>query len=56
MNTAIIKIYVPTNEAEPENKEGFHERLSKVTEKVPRYDLLIVLGDANAKVGREERM
>ena len=53
LNTTIIQIYAPTNEADPEDKEEFYEQLSKITEKVPRQDLLIVMGDANAKVGRE---
>ena len=53
LDTTIIQIYAPTNEADPEDKEEFYEQLSKITEKVPRQDLLIVMGDANAKVGRE---
>ena len=53
LNTTTIQIYAPTNEADPEDKEEFYEQLSKITEKVPRQDLLIVMGDANAKVGRE---
>ena len=32
-------------------QEDYYEQLSKISEKVPRQDILIVMGDANAKVG-----
>ena len=49
LNTTIIQRFAPTNEADPQYKEEFHEQLSKVTEKVAKQDLLIVMGDANAE-------
>ena len=36
----------------PRKKEEFYEQLSKISEKVPRQDILIVMSDINAKVGR----
>ena len=47
----IIQIYAPTNEASDEDKEEFYSRLQGVTDKLPRRDVNIVMGDANAKAG-----
>jgi hypothetical protein len=34
-------------------KDSFYEELGRVFDQFPRYDMKIVLGDFNAKVGRE---
>ena len=47
----IILAYAPTNEAEDDEKESFYNQLDDVTLSVPRHDLLMVIGDFNAKVG-----
>ena len=49
----VIQIYSPTNEASDEDKDTFYELLQKEIDATPRHDLLIILGDANAKVGSD---
>ena len=49
----IIQCYAPTNEAEDEVKDEWYEQLNHVVSKVPRHDLLLVIGDLNAKVGAD---
>jgi exonuclease III len=35
-------------------KDSFYEELGRVFDQFPRYDMNILLGDFNAKVGRED--
>jgi hypothetical protein len=35
-------------------KDSFHEELEQVFDQFPRYHMKILLGDFNAKVGRED--
>lgn len=50
-----MNIHAPTEEAGMEQKEAFYNKLDTEYEKLPRYDLKVILGDANAKIGREEQ-
>ena len=47
----IIQCYAPTNNAEPYEKEEFYNKLQAVVENAPIRDILIVMGDFNAKLG-----
>ena len=49
----IIQCYAPTNEALMEDKEDYYEQLQTTLDCVPRRDLIVVMGDMNAKVGKE---
>ena len=49
----IIQVYVPTNDAEDVSKEEFHEQLQREVEETARHDVLIVMGDLNAKIGQD---
>ena len=40
-----------TNEATDEDKDSFYEQLQATLDKVPKHDLVGVMGDRNAKVG-----
>ena len=48
------KKYAPTEKSKEEEKENFYNKLEEEVEKVPREDTLIVLGDFNAQIGKEE--
>ena len=46
-------IHAPTEEKDEDTKERFYVELQQIQEKVPKHDLLIIIGDYNAKTGRE---
>ena len=52
-NITMICVHANTNETEGEVKDEWYEQLQEVLDKVPKHDLTILLGDLNAKVGRE---
>ena len=45
--------YSPTNDAEPEEKVEFYGSLQSTIDKIPKKDLLIIMGDFNAKIGSD---
>ncbi|EDO30030.1 predicted protein, partial [Nematostella vectensis] len=49
----IIQCYAPTNEADDEAKDDWYKHLTQVISRVPRHDMLLVIGDLNAKVGTD---
>ena len=55
-NISLVSIYAPTEESEDEEKDQFYDLLEETVGKLPSYDLKIILGDANAKVGREKNL
>ena len=50
----LINVHAPTEKTDIEVKEEFYETLDKEYGKIKKYDLKIVLGDLNAKIGQEE--
>ena len=54
IKTTVIQVYAPTNEADDEVKDDFYEQLQKIVDEVPRHDMLLVIGDWNAKVGEQQ--
>jgi exonuclease III len=54
-NITIINAYAPTENSKEEEKTKFYDKLEKVCEKVKRNDILMIVGDFNAKIGKEER-
>ena len=52
-NISLICVYAPTEDKAPERKESFYAQLEATLAKVPRGDVKLVLGDFNAKVGKE---
>jgi endonuclease/exonuclease/phosphatase family metal-dependent hydrolase len=54
-NITIINAYAPTENSKEEEKTKFNDKLEKVCEKVKRNDILMIVGDFNAKIGKKER-
>jgi hypothetical protein len=52
-NTTFISIHAPTQETEEDIKDQFYERLERTYDEIPRNDIKIILGDFNAKIGKE---
>ena len=48
---SIIQVYSPTNEATEEAKLAHLEQLQSVIETIPKHDMLLIMGDMNAKIG-----
>ena len=49
----IISVYAPTMTNPDENKEAFYNQLASVLSGIPRTDKLLLIGDFNARIGRE---
>jgi hypothetical protein len=52
-NYSLMNIHPPTNDSEEEAKVQFYEQLERAYAACPSHDVKLVMGDANAKVGRE---
>ncbi|KAJ4927753.1 hypothetical protein JOQ06_015555 [Pogonophryne albipinna] len=52
----VISAYAPTLDAQDEVKEAFYADLDKTLSEVPKEDKLILLGDFNARVGRNHHL
>jgi exonuclease III len=51
---SIISVHAPTKEKSDEEKEKFYKDLQIVHNKIPKHDIVIILGDLNARIGKEE--
>jgi hypothetical protein len=52
-NIIVLNVYAPCEDKGDDEKDSFYEELGRVVYQFPRYDMKIILGDFNAKVGRE---
>ncbi|XP_014782067.1 craniofacial development protein 2-like [Octopus bimaculoides] len=52
LNTTLIQVYAPTSEASEEEMQDFYDVVQQTLDNVPRRDVIIVMGDWNAKVGK----
>ena len=53
-NITVIQVYAPTNNAEEAEGERFYEDPQDLLELTPKKDVLLIIGDWNAKVGSQE--
>ena len=53
-NSTVIQVYAPTSNAEEAEFERFYEDLQDLLELTPKKDVLLIIGDWNAKVGSQE--
>jgi hypothetical protein len=53
-NITLINVQAPTEEKMEEEKDTFYDDLQKVYDKVPKYDIVTILGVLNAKIGKEK--
>ena len=51
-NITVIQVYAPTSNAEEAEVERFYEDLEDPLELTPKKDVLFIIGDWNAKIGR----
>jgi len=52
-NITLISTYAPTEDNPDAIKDEFYDKLSQECEKAGKNDILISLGDFNAKIGKE---
>ena len=53
-NITVIQVYAPTSNAEEAEVERFSEDLQDLLELTPKKDVLLIIGDWNAKVESQE--
>jgi len=52
-NVIVVNVHAPSEEKSDESKDSFYEELEQVFDHFPKYHMKMLLGDFNAKVGRE---
>lgn len=52
-NLSIISAHAPTEEKNDDVKDAFYDDLETLLNSCPRHDIKIILGDLNAKIGKE---
>jgi hypothetical protein len=53
-NIIVVNVHAPCVVTSDDVKDGFYEELGRVFDQFPRYDMKILFGDFNAKVGKED--
>jgi len=49
----MISVHAPTEEKTQEDKDDFYDELTNVVDGIPNNRIVVILGDLNAKVGKE---
>jgi hypothetical protein len=52
-NFTVVQCYAPTNVADIEDKEVFYSTLNRTMGSIPKEDIVLLMGDFNAKVGTD---
>ena len=55
-NITVIQVYAPTSNAEEAEVEQLYEDLQGLLELTPKKDVLIIIGDRNARVRSQEKL
>ena len=53
INITVVQIYAPTSSAEEEDSNVFYDKVQSVLDQIPNGNILYIIGDWNAKVGKE---
>lgn len=53
---AVLSAYAPTLDSDKEVKESFYACLDEMLARIPKEDKMILLGNFNARVGREQHL
>ena len=53
VNSTLINVHAPKNDKSEEVKNEFYDNLEQVVDKLNNYEIKILLGDCNAKIGKE---
>jgi hypothetical protein len=53
-NIIVLNVHATCEDKTDDLNDSFYEELGRVFEQFPRYDMKILLGDSNAKIGRED--
>lgn len=53
-NVTLVCVHAPTEDSQEEDKDAFYSELEALLEETPGHDVKIVLGDFNAKIGKEQ--
>ena len=56
LDITVIQVYAPTSNAEETEAEWFYEDLQDLLELTPKKDVLVIIGDWNAKLGSQETL
>ena len=51
LNITVVQVYAPTSTASEEVMEDFYGQLQDTLDRIPSKDMLLVIGDWNAKIG-----
>ncbi|XP_071573135.1 craniofacial development protein 2-like [Temnothorax nylanderi] len=54
-NISLINVHAPTEDKSDVEKDEFYSALEDAYDKCPKNDIKIIVGDLNAKIGRESR-
>ena len=53
-NLSIINVHCPTDEKDEDIKAEFYQLLEKIYDTAPKNDIKLIMGDMNAKIGKED--
>jgi len=51
----ICRVYAPTTNEDDEEMTSFYDKLQEIIVSIPKSDMIIMMGDFNAKVGQSDR-